>query len=78
MTTINISIPEKLKTDAEKLIKQGFYASFSDLVRDSIRHVLNVNKYDRWAAEAKEDLKNGKAVVLKNANDIEKYMESIR
>ena len=78
MTTINISLPEKLKVDAEKLIKQGLYASFSDMVRDSLRHIVATNRYDRWAAEAKEDLKNGRAVVLRNKKEIDKYMNSIR
>lgn len=78
MTTINISLPEKLKEDAEKLIKQGFYASFSDMVRDSLRHILATNKYDRWAAEAKEDFKNGRGIMLRNKKEIDKYMDSIR
>lgn len=78
MTTINISLPEKLKEDAEALIKKGFYASFSDLVRHSIRQLVAVNRYDRWAAEAKEDLKKGRAVVLRSEKDIDEYMNSIR
>ena len=78
MTTINISLPEKLKTDAEALIKKGFYASFSDLVRDSLRHSIAVSRYDRWAAEAKEDERTGKAVILKSKKAIEEYMPSIR
>lgn len=78
MTTINISLPEKLKADAETLIKKGFYASFSDVVRDSLRKLIAANKYDRWFAEAKEDLKKGRAVVLRSEEDIDKYMNSIR
>lgn len=78
MTTINISLPEKLKEDAEVLIEKGFYISFSDLVRHSIRQLVAVNRYDRWVAEAKEDLKKGRAVVLRSEKDIDKYMNSIR
>ena len=75
MSTINISLPEKLKADAEVLIKKG---SFSDLVRHSIRELVSINRYDRWAAEAKEDLKKGRAVVLRNEKEIDEYMNSIR
>lgn len=77
MTTINISLPEKLKADAEKLIKQGFYASFSDMVRDSLRHVIAKSKYDFWYDEAKEDERKGKAVVLKSQKDIDNYFKKL-
>ena len=40
MTTINISLPEKLKKQADALIKQGYYVSFSDLVRTAIRRLI--------------------------------------
>jgi len=78
MATINISLPEKLKDQAQALVKGGFYASFSDLVRDSLRQIVSKNKYDLWAEEAKEDLKEGRAVVLRNKKEIEEYMDSIR
>lgn len=78
MTTINISLPDKLKDQAQELVKVGFYASFSDLVRDSLRRLVKRNRYDLLAEEAKEDLKKGRATVLKNKKEIEKYMKSIR
>lgn len=78
MTTINISLPDKLKDQAQELVKVGFYASFSDLVRDSLRQLVKRNRYDLLAEEAKEDLKKGRATVLKNKKEIEKYMKSIR
>lgn len=40
MKTINISLPDKLKTQADNLIRAGYYASFSDLVRTAIRQVM--------------------------------------
>jgi Arc/MetJ-type ribon-helix-helix transcriptional regulator len=77
MKTINISLPEKLKSQAEDLIKNGYFASFSDLVRDSLRRSINLNKYDLWADEAKKELKSGKAKVLKSAKDIDEYMKDL-
>lgn len=75
MTTINISLPDKLKEQGEELIEKGFYASFSDLVRDSLRKVIDGNIYDAWAEEAKKDLRRGKASVLKTQKDIDAYIE---
>lgn len=77
MTTINISIPEKLKAEAQNLIKSGSYVSFSDLVRDSIRQLLIRNKYDLWTQEAKQDLKTDKAKVLRSAKDMDDYLRSL-
>ncbi len=77
MNTINISLPEKLKEEASDLVKKGHYVSFSDLVRDSIRQMISRNKYDLWAQEAKEDLKKGRAKVLKGAGDVDRFMKSL-
>lgn len=77
MTTINISLPVQLKTEAKALVDEGFYVSFSDLVRDALRNLVFKSKYDLLYRQAKEDEKNGEAVVLKNKKDIDKYMKSI-
>jgi Arc/MetJ-type ribon-helix-helix transcriptional regulator len=77
MVTINISLPEKLKDQADILISNGFYASFSDLVRDSLRQVVAKNKYDLWADETERDIKLGKATTLKSKKDIKKYFDSL-
>lgn len=78
MNTINISLPEKLKSQAEVLVKDGYYASFSDLVRDAIRQKLEAFRYARWTKEAKEDAENGKAAVLRSGDDITAYMKNIK
>ncbi|MBI4157630.1 ribbon-helix-helix protein, CopG family [Candidatus Woesebacteria bacterium] len=77
MNTINISLPEKLKEKAQELVEKGFYASFSDLVRDSIRQTVTKNKYDLWTEEALEDERKGRAVVLKTKKDIDDYFKSL-
>lgn len=77
MLTINISLPAKLKSRAEELINNGYFASFSDLVRDSLRRSIELNKYDLWADEVKKELKTGKAKVLKSAKDIDAFMKDI-
>lgn len=77
MTTINVSLPEKLKDKAQELVDKGFYASFSDLVRDSLRQLMEKSKYDLWYEEALEDEKKGKATVLRSKKDIENYFKKL-
>jgi len=77
MTTINISLPEKLKNQAEILVESGFYASFSDLIRDSLRQIIARSKYDLWFEEAREDLKEGRAVTLKSKGTIDDFLRTI-
>lgn len=51
MKTINISLPDKLKTQADNLIRAGYYASFSDLVRTAIREVMVKQKDEKNYSE---------------------------
>ena len=77
MSTINISLPDKLKSQAQTLVKTGFYSSFSDLVRDSIRQLVSKSKYYVWAQEAKRDEKQGRAKVLRTGGEIDEYLKSL-
>jgi hypothetical protein len=40
----------------------------------AIKRFLLENKYDLWVEEAKKELKNGKAVILKSASQVTKYL----
>lgn len=73
MTTINISLPEQLKNQADAAIADGYYASFSDLVRTSLRQMLRDYKLDRLVADAKREHKAGKGIVLKTKKDIDTF-----
>lgn len=53
MKTINISLPDKLKTQADNLIRAGYYASFSDLVRTAIREVMAKQREEKNYTEIK-------------------------
>lgn len=77
MPTINVSLPVKLKTEAEALVEEGYYSSFGDLLRDSLRKLVEKERYDLWFNEAKTDLKKGTAVILKSPKDVDKYLEKI-
>lgn len=77
MSTVNVSLPHKLRIQANELVEKGFYASFSDLVRDSLRQAIAKNKYDVWADEARVDLKKGKATVLRSKKQVKDYFDAI-
>jgi len=78
MTTINISLPDKLKTKAQTLVDSGYYSSFSDMVRDALRRLVQKDKYTLWADDGMEDLKKGRATVLKNKKEIKKYFDNLK
>lgn len=77
MTTINISLPAQLKNDAEALVKEGFYMSFSDVVRDSLRKLVSNARYDHILKQTKNDYKAGKTLVMSNKKDIDNYFKSL-
>jgi len=78
MATINISLPDKLKKQADKLIKDGEYSSFSDLVRTGLRKIVRLDELNTIFEETKKDYLSGKANVLKNRQDIDYYLKSLR
>lgn len=77
MTTINVSLPAKLKLQAEELVKTGFYVSFSDLVRHALRSVIEKDKYDLMTEETLKEVEQGKAVVLKTDKEVEEYFKNL-
>ena len=74
MDTINISLPTQLKAQADALIDQGHYASFSDIVRSALRLIIHTNHYDQMAQEAVEDHRLGKTKVLRTKKDIHAFV----
>lgn len=81
MTTINISLPEKLKLEVDTLVKKGVYVSFSDAVRDNLREGLRerlkINRYEKLLAEAKQDIKAGRGRVFTSKKQIHDYLNSL-
>lgn len=78
MTTINISLPDVLKKQADAVIADGYYASFSDLTRTALRQILRDHKLDRMVAEAKQEYKEGKGILLRTDKDIEEYFAKLK
>jgi len=77
MTTINISLPDKLKSQAQELVDSGFYASFSDLVRHALRQTVSKSKYDLMAEEAIRQEKSGEATVLRTHKEIKDFFKNL-
>ena len=75
INTINISLPSQLKIDSEKLIKEGQYVSFSDLVRTAIRKLIEETNYDQLAKQAKKEYLLKKSISIKKSSDINKYLD---
>ena len=75
MATINVSISSKIKEEGQKLVEKGYFSSFSDLIRTSIRNTIEKSKYDIWVDEAKAEYKLGEAVVIKDKEDIRRLIK---
>ncbi len=52
-------LTKRLIRDAEELIKEGLYASKSELIRDAVRQLVNKAKATRLEAAIKEDVEWG-------------------
>lgn len=77
MATVNISLPVQLRTQAQQLINNGYYSSFSDLTRDALRKLISETKYDFMASQAVKEHQKGKATELRTPKDIENFVESL-
>ncbi len=56
METVPTKLTEKLITEMEALIKEGWYANKSELIRDAIRELIKKLKVERLASAIKEDV----------------------
>lgn len=73
-TTVNISLPIKLKREADELVAMGDYASFSDLARSSMRQLIRDKKYNELYEEAKLDVALGRTKELRNTKEINDFI----
>lgn len=76
--TINISLPKQLSDLAHEQIKQGYYESVSEVVRDALRRLLvpevptfqMSKKAEKRAIKAYEEYQAGKKKPIKSINDL--------
>jgi len=74
INTINVSLPTKLKEEADLLVSGGHYASFSDLVRTALRQVIVDRKYKVMIEEAKKEMSLNKNKILEGQKDIDAFI----
>jgi len=78
MTTVNISLPVQLKSQADFLVDSGHYTSFSDLVRSALRQFfashVDTTDYDVLVKEALADEKTGRLVTLTSPKEIDDFL----
>jgi Arc/MetJ-type ribon-helix-helix transcriptional regulator len=75
MTTINISLPTQLKGQADLLVSQGYYASFSDLARTALRQIISQEKLNLWLKQTKNNEVKNKAVILNSDQDVDLFFK---
>lgn len=76
-TTVNISLPTQLKKDADRLVAKGYYASFSDFARATMRYALRDLRFQEIIDESKREEALGTATILNGPKDIEEFMSKI-
>ena len=59
MKTVPAKITPRLEMEIEEIIKEGWYASKSDFIRDAIRGLIRKIKIERLEASIKEDAQWG-------------------
>ena len=56
METVPAKLTEKLIYEADELIKEGWYANKSELIRDAVRELIRKLKAERLESAIKNDI----------------------
>jgi len=59
MKTVPAKLTNRIVTEMEELIKQGWYANKSELIRDAIRELVKKQKVAQLESAIKEDIQWG-------------------
>ena len=68
ISTINISVPDTMKTDVEEIIATEGYGNTSEFFRDLVRHYLRQRQERKLEALLLEGLNSGKATPFTKAD----------
>lgn len=83
-TTINISLPGRMYSDAKKALREERYTSISELIRDALRRRLYQNMTENGYIRSFEDeviqasSEKDQKSVWESEEDIKKYFGSLR
>lgn len=56
METVNAKLTEKLIQEADEIVKEGWYANKSELIRDAVRELIRKIKAQRLEECIREDV----------------------
>lgn len=59
METVPAKLTKRIVTEMEDMIKQGWYANKSELIRDAIRELIKKQKVTQLESAIKEDIQWG-------------------
>ena len=59
METVPAKMTRRIVTEMEELIKQGWYANKSELIRDAVRELVKKQKVTQLESAIKEDIQWG-------------------
>ncbi len=59
MDTVPAKVTPKLVQEMDELVKDGWYANRSEVIRDAVRELVRKMKSERLAAAIKEDVEWG-------------------
>ena len=59
METVPTKLTKRIVVEMEELIKQGWYANKSELIRDAIRELVKKQKVTQLESSIKEDIQWG-------------------
>ncbi|KKP59036.1 MAG: hypothetical protein UR52_C0015G0012 [Candidatus Gottesmanbacteria bacterium GW2011_GWA1_34_13] len=77
--TVNISLPKQLAELAQEQVKKGYYSSFSEVVREALRHLFEpkIPEYQlskkaiSRIEKALKDYKNGNLKPISSLSELE-------
>ena len=79
-TTINVSLPKGLADLAKQKVKQGYFSSVSEVIRDALRSSMLSSdvptfqmsqKAEKVTRQARKDHADGKTTLLKDIDDLD-------
>ena len=59
METVPAKLTKRLIAESEEIIKEGWYANKSELIRDAVRDLIRKTRVQRLEAAIKEDVQWG-------------------
>ncbi len=79
MATMNVSLPDTMKTWVEEQATSGQYSNASDYIRDLIRHDQASRTTEHLADQLREGLADVKSGNLRSADDVlDRLEQSLR